>query len=317
MSAIITGVLNLTFGLLWDKLRDHTAERLQHGDVTDEKCREIIVRELDDINSILDGLSRKDLLASVSFLKEGVCLLNTAFTDDVEERSALTASHDKSGSAADCKNFKSKQNLNDFERDIKQLSQIIAHLPIASKDRLSSAKMSFTDARREATKAFNNRALTTKDRVLACKLRMISRILETVEDPRVVVETCMLYLIELHNLEAIQETFNVYMNGGLKSLLNKQKRQELMSSVIMVNYVLANFTLSFAEKKYNLSTWPKVKISRGCLHPILDPAANAIMRNSKIGAPNMFVFDRMNSSEITQHGCDKQGPITTANQCVC
>ena len=307
MSAIINGVLSLTFGLFWDKLRDHTAERLQHGDVTDEKCRKIIVRELNDINSILDGLSRKDLLASISFLKEGVCLLNTAFnpdTDDVEKRCALTAFHDKSGSAADCQNLESKQNLYDFEQDIKQLSQIIAHLPIASKDHLSSAKMSLADARREATIAFNNRALSTKDRVLACKLRVISRILESVEDPRVVVETCLLYLTELHNLEAIQEMFSVHMNGGLKSLFNKQKRQELMSSVIMVNYVLANFILSFAEKKYNLLNWPKIKIGRGCLHPISDPAANAIMRSSKIGAPNNFVFDRMNFSEIAQDGCD-------------
>ncbi len=86
MSSIITGVLDLTFGLLWDKLRDHTAERLQDGDVTDQKCRQIIVRELDDMKSILEGLSRKDLLASISFLKEGVCLLNMAFSPHTREQ---------------------------------------------------------------------------------------------------------------------------------------------------------------------------------------------------------------------------------------
>jgi hypothetical protein len=125
--------------------------------------------------------------------------------------------------------------------------------------------------------------------------------LESVEDPTAVVETCMLYLTELHNLESIQEIFSVHINGGLRSLFNKQKRQELMSSVIMVNYVLANFTLRFADKKYNLLTWPKVKIRRGYLHPLLDPAANAVMHCAKIGPPNMFAFDRMHFSEITQH----------------
>ena len=329
MSSIITGVLDLTFGLLWDKLRDHTAERLQDGDVTDQKCRQIIVRELDDMKSILEGLSRKDLLASISFLKEGVCLLNMAFsphTDDDNKRCAL---QDKSGIATDSQNSdemsnmatsdcdsKSKQNLYDHEQErfleaIEQLSQIIANLPIASKDRFSSARMSFADARREATRAFNNKALSTKDKILACKLRVISRMLESVEDPRAVVETCMLYLEELHNLEAIQQIFNVHINGGLKSFFNKQKRQELMSSVIMISYVLANFTLSYAKKKYNLLTWPKVETGRGSLHPLLDPAANAIMNEAKIGAPNRFVFDRMHFPEITQHGRNIMPEIMT------
>jgi hypothetical protein len=313
MSAIISGVLDLTFGLLWDKLRDHTAERLQDGDVTDEKCRQIIVRELDNMKSILEGLSRKDLLASISFLKEGVCLLNMAFRsakDDVSDKRGT--SQDNGGSAIDCQSSnemsdfstsssesKSKQNLNEnerFEEAIKPLSRIIANLGTASKERLSSARSSFEHARHEATTAFNNKALSTKDRILACKLRVISRMLESVEDPRVVFETCMLYLEELHNLEAVQGIFNVHINGGLRSRFNKQKRQELMSSVIMISYVLANFTLSFAEKGYNLLTWPKVQTSRGSFHPLLDSAANSIMHSAKIGAPHIFAFDRM-----TQH----------------
>ena len=313
MSAIISGVLDLTFGLLWDKLRDHTAERLQDGDVTDEKCRQIIVRELDNMKSILEGLSRKDLLASISFLKEGVCLLNMAFRpakDDVSDKRGTL--QDNGGSAIDCQSSnemsdlstsssesKSKQNLNEnecFEEAIKPLSRIIANLGTASKERLSSARSSFEHARHEATTAFNNKALSTKDRILACKLRVISRMLESVEDPRVVFETCMLYLEELHNLEAVQGIFNVHINGGLRSRFNKQKRQELMSSVIMISYVLANFTLSFAEKGYNLLTWPKVQTSRGSFHPLLDSAANSIMHSAKIGAPHIFAFDRM-----TQH----------------
>ena len=62
MSSIITGILNSTIGLLWNKARDSTAEKLQHCDVADAKIREIVVRELNDIKTKLDGLSRKDLL---------------------------------------------------------------------------------------------------------------------------------------------------------------------------------------------------------------------------------------------------------------
>ena len=52
------------------------ANRLKEGDLTDEKCRKLIVRRLSDIKTKLDSLARKDLLSSVNFLEEGVCLLN-------------------------------------------------------------------------------------------------------------------------------------------------------------------------------------------------------------------------------------------------
>lgn len=56
-------------------LRDHAASRLRGGDLNDEKCRQIIVRELDDIKSKLDALAKKDLGASLRFFKEGVARL--------------------------------------------------------------------------------------------------------------------------------------------------------------------------------------------------------------------------------------------------
>ena len=79
MSSIVTKVFEATIGLLLNKGRDKAAEKLKDGDVTDEKIRELIVREIDDIKSKLDGLSRKDLLASISFFKEGMQLLYEAF----------------------------------------------------------------------------------------------------------------------------------------------------------------------------------------------------------------------------------------------
>ena len=75
MSVIVSGIENSTIGLLCCKLRDYTAQKLEEGDIDDSQCRQIIVRELDDIKTKLDGLSRKDLLASLSFFKEGVTRL--------------------------------------------------------------------------------------------------------------------------------------------------------------------------------------------------------------------------------------------------
>ncbi len=86
MSSIVTAVFKATIGLLVNKGRDKAAEKLKDGDVTDQKFRGLIVREIDDIKSKLDGLSRKDLLASISFFEEGIELLYVVF-DKARSRS--------------------------------------------------------------------------------------------------------------------------------------------------------------------------------------------------------------------------------------
>ncbi|CAB4046026.1 Hypothetical predicted protein, partial [Paramuricea clavata] len=79
MSAVLNGLLNSTVGLLCTKLRDYTANRLLEGDINNDQLRQIVVREIDDIKTKLEGLSRKDLLASLSFFKEGVTRLYSSF----------------------------------------------------------------------------------------------------------------------------------------------------------------------------------------------------------------------------------------------
>ena len=64
MSSIITAVFKATVGLLVNKGRDKAVQKLKDGDVTEEKFRGLIVREIDDIKLKLDGLARKDLLSS-------------------------------------------------------------------------------------------------------------------------------------------------------------------------------------------------------------------------------------------------------------
>ena len=68
-----------TIGLLVNKARDKAAEKLTEGDITYQKFRSIILREIDDIKSKLDGLARRDLLASITFFKEGIQFLYDVF----------------------------------------------------------------------------------------------------------------------------------------------------------------------------------------------------------------------------------------------
>ena len=79
MSSIATALFKVTIGLLVNKGRDKAAEILKDGDVTDQRFHSLIVREIDDVKSKLDALSRKDLEVSISFFEDGIALLYEVF----------------------------------------------------------------------------------------------------------------------------------------------------------------------------------------------------------------------------------------------
>ena len=88
MSSIVTAVFKVTIGLLVNKGRDKTAERLGEGDVTGQKFRGLTVRELDDIKSKLDGISRKYLVISPFSRKESNCCMKWLIRRGAEVRTA-------------------------------------------------------------------------------------------------------------------------------------------------------------------------------------------------------------------------------------
>ena len=72
----LTAVFKASVGFLVDKGKDKAVERPSEGDITEQKFRSAIVREIDDIKSKLDGFSKKDLLANYQLLcmrKESSC----------------------------------------------------------------------------------------------------------------------------------------------------------------------------------------------------------------------------------------------------
>ena len=145
MSSIVTAVFKATIGLLVDKGRDKAAERLKEGDVTEQKFRSVIVREIDDVKSKLDGLSRKDLLASISFFEEGIELLYKVF--------------DK----ARCRSEGGELPVQEACAEAFALAQEMRNVELTGLDEsatraLANAKKRFEDARREATRAFKNEA---------------------------------------------------------------------------------------------------------------------------------------------------------------
>ena len=265
MSAIVTAVLKATVSLLLTKGRDCLAKKLQEGDVTDEQFRNMIVRELDDIKSKLDGLARKDLLTSISFFKEGIVFLSKVLDEKYYANCGPESSKVKTRNEAAEKD-KSTERLDLPTADVKTVSlsvkgqeTLFADLDESGKRALADAKKRFDEARMKATEAFNNVALSTKDRILAMQYWVMSTILEKIDSPADAIATCKLCLEELHSMPAVVKSFEVEHSGGFWSMFKKDERKDITNSVQDVNRAVARVTAAVdgvLSKQFD--TWPGV-----------------------------------------------------------
>ena len=236
MSAIITAVFKATIGWLVDKGRDEAAKKLKDGDVTDQQFRGIIMREIDDMKSKLDGLSRKDLLASIGFFREGIELLYEVFE---EKRSRSEYGADTAQAAC---------------AEAVSLTEGMKHLELtkSATRQLTNAKKRFERAREMATIAFSNEALSINDRILAMQYRVMATVLETIDHPADAVAPCKVCIEELNGLPVVQRSFQEQLRTGImavKSLFNKEERRKVISGVCLVNRVVYDVTQTVHVKE--------------------------------------------------------------------
>lgn len=286
MSDFMASFLHFTVGILCDKIRDVAAQRLSEGDLTDEKFRKLIVRELDDIKCRIESLARKDLLSSFSFFKEGVCRLNLCLqNNDANNSETLGAGFSIS---EDGTQGLKKDSLLDGALT---LTNVIRQMELDSKERLYDAQKSFKTSRVQATHAFNNVALSTDDRIMAGKLRVASRILEGLLDPDGTAQDCLLYLEELHNMPAVREIFSVHMKGGMKSRMNQAKRLEKSQSITTLNFTFLEFISKFTNRTVGVFNWPSIDLRGHIFHPIFDNDENlAASEKSRLKATWEITF---------------------------
>ena len=266
-----------TIGLLVNKSRDKAAEKLRDGDVTDQEIRGLIVREIDDIKSKLDGLARKDLLASISFFEEGIELLYVVF-DQARSRSE----------------YRGKDTAHAACAEAILLAEGIRNLELTDLDEsatraLSNAKKRFEDARREATRAFKNEALNTSDRILAMQYRVMATILETVDNPADAMAPCKVCIKEINSLSAVQKSFDVQLKKGiqaLRGLFSKDERRKIISSVCRVNRVMYDVTQAVGRYE-PFWMWPAVDTGNGNFDPIRDERITEVL--SKHGMEHCYV----------------------------
>ena len=273
MLSIITSIMQCLLGLVLNKARNTAADKLkQRGDVTDEKLRNVIIEDLNDIKTKIDGLARKDLLASYSFLKEGIISLNVALDKAEDEQiSKDEANADQDGGSKITETTTRNESEYGVLNEAIELSIAIQKLNNTSNGRLVAAKECFKAAREKATEAFCNEALNLPDRIMATKLRVVSKILECLQETRVAAAGCMLFLEELHNLAAIGQTFSTYFKGGIKSIFYQGWRLENVRSALSLNFAVSEFIARFSGELPNVRNWPRIHLpTRGeTIHPLI------------------------------------------------
>lgn len=253
------------------KAQNTAAEKLKDGDVTHEKLRNVIRGDLDSIKEKIDGLSRKDLLASYSFLKEGILTLYLALDEAKDEQINIDEEIGAQNGGSQTSALTTSK-----ESEISVLNEAITLLTALQKQnnangRLFAAKELFKAAREEATRAFWNEALSLLDRIMATKLRVASKILECFQDTRSAAAGCMLFLEELHNLAAVGQAFSTYFKGGIKSIFYKDSRLENVKSVLLLNFAISRFITTFSVELPNVKSWPRIHLlTKGeTMHPLL------------------------------------------------
>ena len=270
MSSIVTAVFKATIGLLVNKGRDVAAERLKEGDVTDQKFRGLIVREIDDIKSKLDGLARKDLLASMSFFREGIELLYEVF-QKASHRSECGAATAQAAATDSAKAVSLAQGIRMLD---------LTDLDESATRTLANAKKRFERAREKATEAFANQALELSDRVLAMQYRVMATILETVDNPEDALSACRVCIEELHCLSAVKECFTVELKKGLWARFSKDERRKIISTVCHVNRVVYDVTLltNFGKKELSANNWPCVDTEVKKVDPLRDASVAKVLQ---------------------------------------
>ena len=267
MSSLITAVFKATIGLLVNKGRDKLAEKLNEGDVTDQKFRGLIVREIDEKKSKLDGLARKDLKTSISHFKEGIELLYEVF------ESARPSSEHKilTEQAASVEAFPLSREMRKLE--LTSMDETATRL-------LSTAKERFKEARREATKAFNNEALELPDRLLAMQYRVMATILETVDNPKDSLPACKVCIEDLHDVSGVKECFKVELKKGFWARLGKDERRKIISTVCFFNRVVYDVTLMarFGSKDELSENWPSVNTGEEQVYPLRNKKVDEVLK---------------------------------------
>lgn len=218
-------------------------------------------RDNGDVESKLKEMSRKDLFASTSFFNEGFVDLCQVFGEGTinigEEITGSTAPSNgpkakvAPGSSRDLTIFPSTAWLEAIF-----LFKSLKDLDDSAEKALSDAKEKFKDARKKATEAFGNEALSARDRIFALRCRVAATLLEKVDNPIEALGACKLCLEQLHAMPVVRKSFKE--SGG---------SQSIQADVRDVNSVMCDVT-QLVGSVGGLLNWPCVVVAERQIDPL-------------------------------------------------
>ena len=249
---------------------------LFRSDVTANKIRELIQREINDIKSKLDALSRKDLLTAIDAFEAGVGYFCQAQDIDTETiRSATSTKETKINGA------KAPTLTTAIKPAIKCVG--ISELGAEVKESMLEAKERFKMAREEATKAFNNEALDTLQRITAIRYRVMAALLESVAKSlaattdfsslsvnsalQSAAPECGQSLRQLHSLPDVKSNFEVELRSAffkIRGRFGRDERREIICAVCQVN----RFIYDAQEFDFDHYDWTAIKIKKKSIIPL-------------------------------------------------
>lgn len=301
MSSIVTTVLNSSIGWLVNKGRNIVAVKLKEGDVTDQKIRDLIVGDVEDIKSKLDGLSRQDLLAAVDFFETGIRYLFEALhvkpigqVSDATAETKVKIAAENIDELSLANTVKAKVSV---AAEMREKSENI-DFDETTKLTFFEAEKRFQLAREMATKAFNNEALKIFDRITAIRYRIMATMLGSVaktagtigdlssSSAKIALENalpeCYQCLQKLHSVRVVQSCFEVQMTKkgvlNLRGLFGTDERREIISSVCEVNRAIYNVTQEVG-KEAHAWVWPCVCIDKDKVDLLSDGRVLQVMRD--------------------------------------
>ncbi|EDO41735.1 predicted protein [Nematostella vectensis] len=283
MSAIALKSLSVAVSLFEDYLRQKLYADLKRSDVTGQRFREFIIRTLDSIQEKLDGLARTDLLTGLNFFKDGVTLLYGYLESEKE-----TSEDEKEGTDKKDRRSSIFQSLAVFglwssSHDAKDEGS--DEMSVLDDSFLEEAKAKFQRSAEYATKALSNESLKYQDRILAARLRIISTLLEHIDNTAPGVMLCGSYIEQLNAMEDVSSSFAIQFGTGakaeLKRLFTSVERKEFVWSVIAINRILWHFARLFGADDAYFTNWPRIVYKNDIeVHPVLDSRVRELFQVS-------------------------------------
>ena len=297
-------------GVLWMIQRKKVLEVLRKvdSDVADQDFRRFILTEIDSLRLQVQRESRTVLNSSHSFYKDGLAQLNEVLNKAVIGKKCKTKRPDYVGKAT----FYTDVDSDPASDDLKTLNR--ADLEKSAEKALEQAKIAFSDASREATRAFNNANLDVSERVEATYIRIMGKILQNTEDPSSTLPSCRTYLDELHSLPKVTRIFREAVNHkGKKSPFSKEEDIKISVGVCYLHRIIYDHVASLDPENSGPWTWPCIKIEESKkifpVDPLRDVRVDEALRKLHEEQKDNLINTAVNLSAVSSFGSEDPGKL--------